>query len=175
MKMRGIARVVLFTFPPHHHRRSSWQGRGNGKAEDVACVTTSSFRVWSTLSDLSPPNRRGKHHHPATTCTAFSPHCAEDRHGPRRSQHETESPKQSDCTLPPDDCERRLSGSSNVRMYLQNVSNRICPCSTSHLGWISLFAFLFFSLPRARCALLPLSRCEMTTSLGLVSLKSPRL
>ncbi len=65
------------------------------------------------------------------------------------------SPKQSDCTLPPDDCERRLSGSSNVRMYLKTsrIEYALARPRTSG-GFLSL-PFCFFSSARAMCLASP--------------------
>jgi hypothetical protein len=174
MKMRGIAEV-LFTFP---RRIIIVAAAGDGKAEDMACVTTSSFRVVHALRLIASQPTRQPPPLTATTCTAFSPHCAEDRHGPRRSQHETESPKQSDCTLPPEDCEAAaFREKSDLRTYLQSVSNR-----ESNMPLLNLAPRVDFSLClsiffRARdvCAFPPFPRCKMTTPLSPVSLKSPRL
>jgi hypothetical protein len=55
MKMRGIAEV-LFTFP---RRIIIVAAAGDGKAEDIACVTTSSFRVVHALRLIaSQPTRQ---------------------------------------------------------------------------------------------------------------------
>jgi hypothetical protein len=168
----GNSRGLVYFPPPHHHRRSSRrrEGRGHRLRHDLVLSRGPRSPTYRLPTDAATTT--------ATTCTAFSPHCAEDRHGPRRSQHETESPKQSDCTLPPEDCEAAaFREKSDLRTYLQSVSNR-----ESNMPLLNLAPRVDFSLClsiffRARdvCAFPPFPRCKMTTPLSPVSLKSPRL